>query len=58
MRGKVLVPVGAGLRRRHQLLHDRLAFSLIARQRRWQIAELILQRLGQRQRIFHRQPGA
>ena len=50
-----LVPVGAGACRRHQLLHDRLALALVARQRRGKIG-FCLQRSGQRDRVLDRKP--
>ena len=38
MFGEMFVPVGAGARRRHQLLHDRLALGLVAGERRRNVA--------------------
>ena len=53
--GECLVPVGAGARRRHQLLHDRLALGLVTGERGRDI-RLRLQRLHQRDRVLDGEP--
>src|ERR1700745_1019465 len=53
----MLIPGRAGVRGRHELLHDRLALSLITRERGRDM-RFRLQRLDERDRVLNRKPRA